>query len=363
MASASGLLYNSMKRLSTFLISIFLLSSCLQEDPLKLPNTGFTPLSINDGWNTSTPGQEQVDINLLKEAFELFYSADAYPMAKSLLVIRNGKLIAEAYAKDPEDAKRLNNIQSCTKSVTSILAGIAIKEGIVPGVNTPLYKYMPEHFDSNLAKRKLTLRNCLTMQGGLHFDNSIHTEQLFHTPSNSLNFVLNRPLQADTGSVFLYNDGLPHLAGGLISQASGMPLEAFADKYLFQPLGIKSYHWEKAKDGLNFGAFSLHLQPRDLAKIGQLCLQQGQWNGQTVFESSWIKEATRIHAGTTRPYGYYFWITPSLDGFYMWGHGGQFVYVCPSKSLVVVYTAFPYTSPMLWGDEGRLMELIYRASN
>jgi CubicO group peptidase (beta-lactamase class C family) len=127
-------------------------------------------------------------------------------------------------------------------------------------------------------------------------------------------------------------------------------------------LGINHYHWEKAKDGLNFGAFSLYLTPRDLARIGQLCLQEGQWNGQQVFSSSWIKEATQAHSGTSRPYGYYFWISPSLEGYYMWGHGGQFTYVCPSKNLVVVYTAFPYTSPMLWGDQGKLMELIYRAS-
>jgi CubicO group peptidase (beta-lactamase class C family) len=349
-------------RLLIAFVSLFLLTCCLKEEPLKRAYPGFTPQNRPDGWMISSPQQENMNLALLEKAYRLFYSPDQFPMATGLLVIRNGKLIAEAYARYEKDVGQVRNIQSCTKSVTSLLVGIALKRKIIPSLNVPLYAYYPEAFDADSAKRKLTLKNCLEMQGGLDFDNNRHTQELFLTRGNSLQYVLSRPMPDDTGQVFHYNDGLPHLVGGAIARASGMSLEAFGKQYLFSPLGITDYQWEKARDGLNFGAFSLYLKPRDLAKLGQLCLQAGNWQGEPLVDAAYLAEATRIRTGGTTPYGYYFWILPSLEGYAMQGHGGQFVFVCPPKNLVAVYTAFPYTSELLWGDMNRLLHLIYKAS-
>nr|WP_255651054.1 serine hydrolase [Cesiribacter sp. SM1] len=282
-------------------------------------------------------------------------------MGESLLVFRQGKLVAEAYAKDKGDQHRLNNIQSCTKSVTSMLAGVALQEGLITSLNQSLYSFYPQVFTSDSKKASISLRNCLSMQAGLDFDNGIHTEELFHTPGNSLQYILSRPMVYDTGAIFHYNDGLPHLAGAAIATAAGKSLEQFTQEKLFNPLGIQEYKWEKAKDGTNFGAFSLHLKPRDLAKLGQLCLQNGKWEGQQLISASYLEEAVKVQAGSNTPYGYYFWLLPAFKGYAMKGHGGQFVFVCPEKELLIVYTAFPYTDRSLWTDEGALIEPIFRA--
>jgi CubicO group peptidase (beta-lactamase class C family) len=304
-----------------------------------------------------------MDAALVEKAFRLFHSDDDFLMANGLLVARNGKLVAEAYCRNPEDIGRLENIQSCTKSFTALLTGCAIQQGLIGGVSDPLYQYIPEAFDDNMDKRKITIRNCLTMTAGLDFDNSENTEELLLVEGSSLEYILSLDMIEDTGLVFRYNDGLPHLVGGIIARRSGMSLAAYAQARLFGPLGIANYAWETTRDGLNVGSAALRLTPRDLARVGQLCLQEGEWNGNQLFDPAWIREATYVHGGTEVPYGYYFWLYPALDGYAMVGHGGQFNFVCPEKKLVVTYTAFPYTNDIFFDDATRLIELLIKASN
>jgi len=344
------------------LILLLFLVSCLKEEDIKPGNSDYTPLTVDDDWEISSPENENMNREILDQAYELFFSEDEFVMANSLIVVRNGRIIAEAYCKDPDDINRPHNVQSITKSFTSLLTGIALQKGILTDINTPLYDFYPEAFDDDQEKRKITIRNCLIMKTGIDFNNSDNTEELYHAEGSSLSYILSLPMSYDTGLVFHYNDGAPHLAGGAIARASGMSLEKFADDYLFKPLGIVDYKWEKAADGLNFGAFSLFLKPRDMAKAGQLCLQDGEWNGIQLVDPSWIREATSVQSGTGSAYGYYFWIIPSLEGYYMLGHGGQFIYVCPTKNLVAVYTASPYISDIFFGEFETLIELIYQAA-
>jgi CubicO group peptidase (beta-lactamase class C family) len=122
----------------------------------------------------------------------------------------------------------------------------------------------------------------------------------------------------------------------------GRSLSSFADEFLFKPLGITEWKWESANDGITFGAFSLFMKPRDLAKFGQLLLQNGKWGNQQIVDSTWITEATKPVVTTDGPgssYGYYFWVYPAYEGYAAAGHGGQFIFVVPSKELVVIYTA------------------------
>ena len=353
-----------MKKYFIILAVALSFSSCMEEEPLKLDFHGFSPKQMNDGWQISTPAEENIDESLLKNAYGLFYSENDFPMAKSLLVIRNEKLVAEAYCKDENDINRIENLQSMTKSITSLLTGIAIKKGLIDSINTPLYNYYPEYFDQDLRKRKITILDAITMTAGLEFDNDVHTEEMYHTKESSLKYVLSHPVIFDAGNEFLYNDGLPQLVGGVINKVSGQSLEQFATENLFSPLGITDHMWEKANDGLNFGAFSLYLKPRDLAKLGQLCLQNGKWNNIQLIDDSWILEASSISYCNIAPnwdYGFYFWIYHTHDGYEMNGHGGQFVYICPEKNLVTVYTAFPYTSNDLEGNPERLINAVYNA--
>jgi CubicO group peptidase (beta-lactamase class C family) len=351
-----------MKKIFLLIISAVLVTSCLKEKPLKQSFSGYEPAVLQDGWTVSTPENEQVDPAILGDAYSLIYADDRFAMANSLLVFRNGKLIAEAYPKTPDDRDRLNNLQSITKSFTSLLTGIALQDGLIGSIDDPVYNYYPEAFDDVVQKRDITIRNCLTMRAGLDFDNSEQTEQLYHCTGSSVQFVISLPMIYDTGEMFQYNDGLPHLVGAIVAKKSGMSLSSYAEMKLFRPVGISKYKWENAADGLNFGAFALYLTPRDLGRIGKLLAQQGNWEGTQVVDSAWIRQATSVQSGTSSPYGFYFWPYPALKGYMMEGHGGQILYICPEKNLVVVYTAYPYTNSILWDEVTTLAELIFRAA-
>jgi CubicO group peptidase (beta-lactamase class C family) len=342
----------------------FALSSCLDEEPYSLPYVGFTPVQLNDGWTVATPESQDMDRELLEQAYRLFRNEKKFPWAEALLVFRNGKLVTEDYARDLADRDRFHNLQSCTKSVTSLLTGIALHQGLFPHLDVPLYQLYPEHFDEDERKRQITLRHALSMRTGLTFDNDTHSQKLFGTRESSVNYVLRQSYEGPGGSFFNYNDGAPQLVSAAIQRQAGMPLKDFARRYLFEPLDITNWQWEQSKDGVTYGAFSLYLTPRDFGKIGQLCLQNGSWNGQQLWGTNWLAEATRPQSTTKggRPYGLYFGIIPWVRAYAMTGHGGQYLFVNPEKQLVIVYTAWPYSGPGLWGDFEEVAQLVNRAA-
>ena len=350
-----------MKKIIILALVATTLSSCLKDEPFKLEYNGFEPKAVDDDWQLSNPEDENIDGTILKKAFDLIYRDDRFTMARSLIVFRNGKLIAEAYPNDPSDIDVIQNIQSCTKSITSILIGIAIQENYLQSIDERLYDIYSEYFDADTKKRDITIEDALTMQTGLEFDNGSHTEKLYKIETNSIEYVLSLPWLYRPGTFMNYNDGAPHLLSKAIEKKTGMTLSAFANARLFAPLNIKDWLWESAKDGTTFGAFSFYLKPRDFGKIGQLLLQKGQWNNVTLIDSAYLQEATDIKVSanfSSEPYGYYFWILPAYHGYAAIGHGGQFLLVVPEKQLVVVYTAWPYTSGDFFDQRNDLMKLI-----
>ncbi len=343
-----------------------LCGSCLKDGPLKASYTGFEPVELNDGWEISSPEAEGMDVRLVEKAFRLMYEEHRYPMARSLLVLRNGKIVAEAYPNDPDDIERIQNIQSCTKSFTSILAGIALSNGILDSLDQTFYEIYPEHFDDDTAKREITLRHALCMQTGLEFDDSDHTLELYRSSGSSVEYVLSKRRIYEPGVVFHYNDGAPHLVSAAIQKLHGRPMDEFADEFLFAPLGITDWKWEHSKDGVSFGAFSLFLKPRDIARFGELLLDNGMWKSQQIVDSSWISEASHswVNAGGDgASYGYYFWIFPGYGGYSAVGHGGQRIFVLPDRRLVVVYTAWPYTSDLFFDDLSEVLDLLVGSCN
>lgn len=341
-----------------------LLGSCLSEEPFKKPFLTFVPQVLEGDWELSTPENESMDRLMLEKAFELVHNEERYLMARSLLVFRNGTLVAEAYPNDPDDAHKISNIQSCTKSITSLLVGMAIEKGLIENLDIKFFDLFPEWFDGRLDKRQISLKDALSMQTGLEFDNDKHTLQLYQGKNNSIQWILSKDLIHAPGTHMNYNDGAPHLVSKAIETFSNQQAASFAKKHLFEPLGIKDWKWEFSSDGVTYGAFSLFLKPRDLGKIGQLLIQNGTWNNQPIIAPDYLDEATSIQAISNyndQPYGYYFWIYPEWNAFAALGHGGQFVFMAPEKNLVVVYTAWPYTHSQLWDDEKVLMELIIQS--
>lgn len=347
-----------------FLFSVFLsliLSSCLQDEPLKLPFRNYEPLQQEGDWQVSTVEAENMDRELLDKAYQLVFDDERFVMARSLLVFRNGRLVAEAYPYDSADLYKIHNIQSCTKSITSLLVGSGMEHGFIDSLNEKLYEVFPESFDEDEGKREISLKHSLKMQTGLEFNNDIHTLELYQTHRNSVEYVLSKEKIYKAGMVMNYNDGAPHLVSKLLEKKTGKKLKDFAAEKLFTPLNIKDWKWESAKDGTTFGAFSLFLKPRDFGKIGQLLLQQGKWQGESLIDSTYLAEATSVQASASfngEAYGYYFWILPAFNAYAAVGHGGQFLMVVPDKELVVVYTAWPYTNELFFDQRNELMELI-----
>lgn len=285
-------------------------------------------------------------------------------MAQSLIVIRNGKIVAESYPLDKVGVNTFSNIQSSTKSISSILVGIAIQEGLLNSTHTKLVDLYPNLFPDDDELKQITLHHALTMRSGLDFKNSAHTQQLYQEKGNSVQFILNRKRLAAPGERIHYSDGDPHLVSKAIEVIYGENAERFANKYLFKKLGIENYKWEQAKDGTTYGAFALHLTARDQGKIGQLLLNNGNWKGEQIINENYLQLATshQVYIDLTGDsYGYYFWLYPEMSAFAANGHGGQYLFIAPDKNLVVVYTAWPYTNGNMQDRAMQLIEPIYKA--
>jgi CubicO group peptidase (beta-lactamase class C family) len=274
--------------------------------------------------------------------------------------------VAEAYPANPKDIDAIYNIQSCTKSVTAIIAGIAVEDGLITDLDEKLFDIFPGHFDQDISKRSITIKDALTMRTGLEFNNSIHTQHLYQHKGSSIEYVLSRKKIHPSGTVMNYNDGAPHLVSKVIESKTGMSMEEYAAQKLFKPLNIAEWKWERSKDGTTYGAFSLYLKPRDFGKIGQLLLKKGNWQGQQIIDGQYLEEATGIQVSANfnnEPYGYYFWILPADSAYAAYGHGGQFLLVAPEKDLVVVYTAWPYTSSEFFDQKNEMISLILQSCN
>ncbi len=326
-----------------FLAVCIIMPACLVDPEIKLSFEGYIPVQRNDGWIISTPQQEGFNKEEIDAVYQKVYSEDLYPAIHSLLIVRNGNLVAEAYCRDRNEIDLFHNIQSATKSITSLLTGIAIDQGLIDSVEIPVYHFIPEYFDGDIRKKDITIHHVLMMETGLDFDNDVHTIELFNGTGSSLEYVLHKNLMFLPGSDWHYSDGNPQLLSGIIQKTSGKTEEAFAIQHLFTPLGIKNYQWEKHNDGLTFGAFGLWLLPRDMAKIGKLLQQNGIWESLQIVSAEWIAKSTKLQS-THHNYGYYWYPMDTEGAFYASGHGGQLIYVVQHLQLVVVITADPYSN-------------------
>jgi CubicO group peptidase (beta-lactamase class C family) len=265
----------------------------------------------------------------------------------SILVVRHGRIVFEEY-RNGFDQDTRHHLQSATKSVSSVLIGIAIHEGFLQGVDQRLVDLFPDHTLANLDARKqrLTLEHLLTMSDGLdwHELDYPYTDarntlgQMWFSP-DSVQYVLDRPMAREPGEAWSYNSGTSILLGGILEQATGQDVLALARKYLFDPIGIGEVVWEWTTGNHRHTDGGLFLTPRDMARFGYLMLHGGTWDGREIVSPEWVARSTETHyqAGSGRGYGYQWW---TLDGgiFVARGHYEQSIYVVPEADMVVVFT-------------------------
>lgn len=319
--------------------------SCMEEQPFKFTYSGLTPQALQDGWNLSTPEQENMSRSKLDQMFSVAHQEERFRLLRSITIIRNGNIVAETYTHDPQDIARIQNIKSATKSFTSILTGIALQRKVLDSLSQTFSTIFPEYFSNRPEKRNITIQHALTMKTGLQYNDEEHHYK-FYFSDDIIDYILASPLNGPPGQQFFYCDDNPTLVSYAIQRKFGKSLAEFAREYLFSPLGITDWKWESSKTGVNFGGSNFYLKPRDMAKFGQMLLQQGKWQGQQIVDSTWIAEATKDRYANG--YGYYFWLLSDLHAYCAAGHGGQYIIVVPAKNLVVVVTAWPYMQDTEW---------------
>ncbi|NQV14839.1 serine hydrolase [bacterium] len=343
-------------QLSINTLIVLLVWCCAPDDSFKI-RTDIFPEQLDDGWELSTPDSLGISISLLEQIQEELISEDQYFNAKSLIISQSGKLFFETYVRDEADRDRYGHVQSVTKSVNSLITGIIFSEGYLDSMDQLLFDLIPEKFPNDETKREITIRHLMTMKSGIDFDNDVFSMELYvGKPDDPIEYILDHPLYANPGEEFYYRDCDPHLLSYTIGQLTGKSLETWAQERLFTPLGITNYYWGSDPNGTSMGAHGLHIKPRDLAKIGQLVLDNGRWGDTQIVDSSWVSESTRFQTdmGTWGDengwdYGYYWWLVREWDAIAAWGHGVNFIMIIPNLELVFVMTALPDTNDELVG--------------
>jgi len=293
------------------------------------------------GWRTASPESQGVDSKLLVKMLETI--GERKIAIYSVLVIRNGYIVLDAYSY-PYDSEDTLNIHSCTKSVSSALVGIAIDKGYIKGVSQPVLDFFPMRVAKNLDadKKAMTLKNLLTMTTGLECrDSALYNwrglRQLRTSP-DWVQFMIDLPMAEVPGTRFEYCNGASFLLSAILQEQTGMNALSFAKENLFAPLGISDVRWPSNPQGITVGYSDLFMRPHDMAKIGYLYLNDGLWDGKRIISSQWIKASTRKHIAATQfpGYGYQWWIVS--PGIYTaLGHKGQFIIVAPEKNMVAVF--------------------------
>jgi CubicO group peptidase (beta-lactamase class C family) len=308
------------------LLSLFLVLGC-ESDPAAPP----------------FPETQGIDPEVLESVYSDIRSI---PGSFSLLVQRNGELVAEEYFHG-FTADSLHDVRSVTKSVISILVGIAIEEGFISSIDDPVGPYLAPVVDSIREEvANTSIRHFLMMSSGLdwHELDRGNSYSLWWQADDMVQHVVDLPIVHAPGARFIYNTGASHLLSVVLTQATGMPTLDFARQVLFHPMGFSGSSWLQENRGFYTGGMGLRITARDMMKIGQMFLDGGLHEGTRILPEAWVQESVSplLPTGDVSPfgegYGLLWWIGSGAgrDFFYANGYGGQFILVDPELNLVVV---------------------------
>ncbi len=360
----------------SLLCFIILLLGCIKSSATAFLCTA--PEMTNDGWACASPESVGLDTNLLQQLLERICD-HTYENIHSVLLVKNGKLVLEQYFPGRNSAGQfqaftpdtLNEMKSATKSVNSLLIGIAIDRHFIRGVDEKISDFFPEYSDlfTNQEKAPIRLKDLLTMTAGFSWDewtypytDARNDAAMMASKADFFRYILEKPMVTPPGQKFVYNSGISLMLGGIVRKASGLPADQFAERYLFSALGITNYYWQKAPNGVVNTLGGLWLRPRDMAKIGQLLLNDGCWNGQQVVSREWVQESTKQQVSPNQlpawfsadGYGYQWWLgsfrvrSRVIASYSARGQGGQFIVVFPELQMVAVFTG--------WNDNALLAQ-------
>lgn len=372
----------------TFVVAIVLsmlpLYSGNAQNPPKKPTSR---ARSSNAWVKDSPAKVGLDEKPLLD-LDAHLAAGKYSLVDSFGMYRCGKVVFERrydhdygqiYAKEAKTRGPLNarltgpynyfdpswhpyyrgtdlhSMQSVTKTVSSIILGIAITRGdFKAGLDTPLLHYFDVVKVKNVddRKRRITLRHVLTMTTGLDwneenvpYDDPRSDSSLMEATDDWVQYVIDRPMAQEPGKVFNYSSGVSELLAYIFQKETGQDIEKYGAKYLFGPLGI-DYYWKRTYLGVVDTEGGLYLKNSDLAKIGDLYLHDGMWRGQQIVSKEWVKQSLTpfVSAGDDYDYGFKWWLLHRKDRkSYVWmgrGFGGQRLMVFPEEQLIAVFTGW-----------------------
>ncbi|MBB6390170.1 serine hydrolase domain-containing protein [Microbacterium thalassium] len=337
--------------------------------PEELATVDYAPVADGD-WQVSTPSDAGLDPAAVAE---LYYDAGELETIYSLLVVKDGSLIAEDYFHIGSiEQKAL--VQSVAKSFTSALVGIAIEQGCLAGVDERMVDFFPEYADrmGDLRKNEITVEEMLQLRAGYPPEES--DEALWEAvwSGDYAHLVADVPLNADPGTEFQYSNLTAHWLGIIVARACDTDLETLAREQLLGPMGGEVGPWRKDVDGYNWAAGELHVTARDAAKFGMLYLDEGEYDGTRVISADWVRDSLQTYSegaygniGDFRDVGYgYLWWSARIgdhDVNFAWGHGGQLIVLVHDLDMVVVVTADPFYETFgseSWKHEKANFELV-----
>ena len=269
---------------------------------------------------------------------------DSYPI-NAEVIVKDGVIVDEYY-KDGYDKTSVFTLQSTSKSITSAIFGIAIDKGYIDSVEEPISNYFPQILNSDSQyKSQITIWNLLTHTTGLDASDTANWNEWLAS-DNWVNYVLNRPATSRPGTVFNYFTANTHLLSAIIQQATGKTTLEFGKEYLFDKLDIDSVECTTDSQGISDGGNGFAMNVYDMAKIGELYLNNGVWNGEQIISEQWVKDSTTTQferSSGSADYGYQWWVRTFGDNnypsFFAQGHYGQYIFVVPDLKLVVVLTS------------------------
>jgi CubicO group peptidase (beta-lactamase class C family) len=306
---------------------------------------------------------DEPDLN--ESLTELVRSFDELGPINSLLISQQGEMLAEVYF-GRMNAVRANNIKSASKSILSLLTGIAIEKGYLEGLDQPIGEFFPEFFGANPdpVKEAITIEDLLTMRSGLASTSRANYGR-WVVSNNWIRYALDRPMSGVPGIDRAYSTGNTHLLGVIIARASGMNLKQFSERYLFNPMNIRVYGWDRDPQGYYFGGNNLALRPADMVKIGQLMMNLGEWEGEQLLSGEWIIRSIEPVTGRRSgidDYGYLWFRRMAGDHhmIYAFGNGGQYIMILPELETVITVTTRNETNEATRNYRGELFRQIDR---
>jgi len=342
------------------------------------------PAKLEDGWTVAKPEDTGLDGARLCGIAERLKATNAN--VHGVVIVRGGRLVFEQYFAGYDepwggssgryefDATTLHDMRSVTKSIVSLLLGIALDRKLIASLDEPVIKFFPEYAEvKSPGWDRITLQHLVKMASGLQWDENLpwndkNDEWHLAYDADPLRYVFQKPFAFPPDTVWTYNGGGTDLLGKVIEKASGQSIGVFAREALFEPLGISDWKLMDYRNGKQATAAGLRLRPRDAAKIGQLVLNKGKWNGQQIVSAEWIADSIkpRFQAvgmfGGLFYYGYQWWIGRTLAGDreITWvagqGLGGQRLVIVPDLDIVMMVTQGLYPS----GRQGQAtLDILY----